>query len=100
MSDDHWSRVEQIYHGALEHPPEQRTRFIDEACCDNSSLRREVESLLAYHDRGDALLEGQALRRMIEDMTSIGIGPGDLVGPYEIMARVGKGGMSEVSTEL
>jgi serine/threonine protein kinase/Tol biopolymer transport system component len=96
MSDDHWSRVEQIYHGALEHPPEQRTRFIDEACCDNSSLRREVESLLAYHDRGDALLEGQALRRMIEDMTSIGIGPGDLVGPYEIMARVGKGGMSEV----
>ena len=66
MSDDRWSRVEKIYHAALEHTPEQRAGFIAEACASDSSLRREVESLLAYHGRGDALLEakrGSALHR-------------------------------------
>jgi serine/threonine-protein kinase len=96
MSDEHWSRVERIYHAALEHTPEQRAGFIAETCSSDSGLRREVESLLAYHGRGDALLETKGVQRVIGAMIPTGVEPGASLGPYQILALAGKGGMGEV----
>jgi eukaryotic-like serine/threonine-protein kinase len=96
MSDDHWSKIETIYHAALEHTPEQRAGFITQACSSDSGLRREVESLLAYHGRGDALLEAKGVQRVIGAMIAINMEPGASVGPYQILAQAGKGGMGEV----
>jgi hypothetical protein len=47
LSQDEWRRVEEVYHEALEHRPESRAAFVIAACGAESSLRREVESLLA-----------------------------------------------------
>ncbi|MGI8958624.1 MAG: protein kinase domain-containing protein, partial [Bryobacteraceae bacterium] len=88
--------VETIYHAALEHTPEQRAGFIAQACSSDSGLRREVESLLAYHGRGDALLEAKGVQRVIGAMIAINIEPGASLGPYQILAKAGKGGMGEV----
>jgi Tol biopolymer transport system component len=96
MSDDRWSRVEQIYHAALERTPEERAGFIAQACSSDSGLRREVESLLAYHGRGDALLEAKGVQRVIGAMIAINLEPGASIGPYKILAQAGKGGMGEV----
>jgi eukaryotic-like serine/threonine-protein kinase len=96
MSDDRWFRIEQIYHAALERTPEQRSGFIAEACSSDSSLRREVESLLEYHGRGDALLERRRVQCVIDATTPTTVEPGASLGPYEILAGAGKGGMGEV----
>jgi serine/threonine protein kinase/Tol biopolymer transport system component len=96
MSDDRWSRIEQIYHAALQRTPEQRAGFIAEACSNDSKLQREVESLLEYQSRGDALLDRKNVQRLIEATMPTSVEPGALLGPYQILSRAGKGGMGEV----
>src|ERR1700751_4207694 len=96
MSDERWDRIEQIYHAAVELPPEQRVDFLADACSSDASLRAEGESLLEYHGCGDALLEKKGVQAIIHTMTAIALEPGTRLGPYEILARVGKGGMGDV----
>ena len=55
LNQEQWRRVEEIYHEALEHRPESRIAFVTAACGADSSLWREVESLLAT-DGADALV--------------------------------------------
>src|ERR1700747_2315197 len=95
MAEDRWSIIEQIYHAALERTPEQRARFINEACASDVSLRREVQSLLAYRGRGDVLLDRQEIQHAIDAMMPIRLELGASLGPYELLAQVGKGGMGE-----
>jgi serine/threonine-protein kinase len=47
MIPDRWQRVEDLYHRALECPPDRRAAFLAGACGDRET-RHEVESLLAY----------------------------------------------------
>ena len=51
MKPERWQQVEHLYHAALEHAPDERTAFLDEACGGDRSVRQEVESLLAYDER-------------------------------------------------
>ena len=60
LSQEEWRRVEEVYHEALEHRPESRAAFVTAACGVDSSLRREVESLLAA-DGADALVDQPAM---------------------------------------
>jgi serine/threonine-protein kinase len=47
MDDERWHHVEQLYHRALEYPPDHRGAFLDHACGGDPGVRDEVESLLA-----------------------------------------------------
>jgi eukaryotic-like serine/threonine-protein kinase len=97
MSDLPWSRVEEIYHAALERSPELRAAFLAEICASDFELRREVESLLAQS--GDAMdtsawvhiTANQELWRQTPLLQA-----GTALGPYKIMRRIGAGGMREV----
>ena len=60
MTPDAWLRVKAIVQEALERAPDARTVFVADACRDDASLRREVESLLAAHDRAGAFIEAPA----------------------------------------
>jgi serine/threonine protein kinase len=44
--DDRWEQVKDLLHQALQLGPEQRARFLTDACSSDNSLRAEVESLL------------------------------------------------------
>ena len=52
MDPERWRQVGELFHRALEHGPEDRPRFLDEACDGDAALRAEVDSLLAHHDDG------------------------------------------------
>ncbi|HEU4937838.1 MAG TPA: protein kinase [Vicinamibacterales bacterium] len=82
-------RVSEIYHRALDRPPEHRAAFLDEACGTDAALRAEVESRLAY-DAGSFLEAPAAV--MAEATTMVG----RRLGPYSIVAPLGAGGMGEV----
>jgi eukaryotic-like serine/threonine-protein kinase len=90
MTPERWQEVKRILAGVLERTPEQRHAFLDQACPE-PTLRREVESLFAAHDQG----EGDFFERLA---TANGepLKPGDKIGPYEILARIGAGGMGVV----
>jgi eukaryotic-like serine/threonine-protein kinase len=86
MEPERWNHIERLYHAALEREPGGRTAFLTEACPD-LEVRREVESLLGFDGAG-SVLERPAWEKSLR--------AGERVGPYEILDRIGKGGMGEV----
>ena len=95
-----WRRIEELCHEALERDPPERNSFLRAACAGDEVLRREVESLLAGQPEESEFLGGsmlQAVARAVMDGSDSG---GSLVGrrmgAYDVVARIGAGGMGVV----
>src|SRR5947207_3045003 len=90
--------VEEIFHAALDQEPDQVARFVDTACEGDELLRREVEALLASHQRAGGFIETSAVgitTRIIENGQS-NLLVDRTIGHYKISKRIGTGGMGEV----
>ena len=61
MTPDRWQQVEKLCQAALELEESQRKTFLDQACAGDEELRREVESLLKFDQRGGQFIEEPAL---------------------------------------
>ena len=66
MKQELWRKAEELFHAALERPPEARRAFLDEACGEDSELRRQVEVLVAKDERAGSLLEKPVLADVME----------------------------------
>jgi len=90
------SEVERICVGALEHPSSERAAFVLEACQGDAALQHEVESLLAHAARADRFLAQPALHADAALAGLSGLSIGQRLGAYQVIARLGAGGMGEV----
>jgi len=61
MKPERWQQIERLYHAALEREAGERSAFLAAACGGDEALRREVESLLRFHERADQFIEAPAL---------------------------------------
>jgi serine/threonine protein kinase len=97
MASDRWEQISQIYDAALGVAKAERPAFLESYCQGDEELRREVESLLAYDQQAQQLLDRPAMQIAAEKLASE---PPSLVGrklgPYEIQLVLGAGGMGEV----
>lgn len=57
MTPERWQQVKDILHQALELKREERSGFLDRACPNDESLRREVESLLEVQGQAEGFME-------------------------------------------
>src|SRR5262245_47897064 len=101
MRPERWRQIDRLYQAALERDATRRGAFLDEACAGDEELRREVESLLAAHEKAkeaEDFLNQPALQVAAEAMAhdqaqSLA---GRKLGRYQILSLLGRGGMGEV----
>jgi serine/threonine protein kinase len=94
---EHAELVAELFKSAAELAPQDRQSFLEERCRSNPELRAEVESLLETHGRAEKFLERPALDLAAENFARTGaFAAGEVVGNYEIVSLIGRGGMGEV----
>lgn len=94
MANDNWNRIKEIVDEAIHREPKERPAFLDEVCRGDDSIRREVESLLSSFERADGFMEAPAFDAVTEEIHTLN--NSQKVGHYEIVRRLGEGGMGIV----
>ena len=103
-----------IFDHAAEIPfPDERHKYVAEACGGDADLRQRVDALLAAYERAGSFLEtpAAAAAAAIAEGLEIGAtsdwttdpatpplreGPGSVIGPYKLLEQIGEGGMGVV----
>ena len=89
-----WPRLQEVFDGALALTLEARPAYLAAACDGDEALRHEAELLLASHDQAASFLETPATLSVstagARDLE------GQRIGPYQLVSRIGAGGMGEV----
>ena len=109
MTPERWQQVEAIFQEALDLLPEERGRYLAEACAHDVSLKSDVETLLSQHESAGDLLEqplyGETELNALGSFDSLAAfaNPHDAdpmlgrrLGAYQIEREVGRGGMGAV----
>jgi eukaryotic-like serine/threonine-protein kinase len=96
MDQKLWQRAEDIFHAALERPPEERQRFLHQACGEDVELRRQVEQLVSKAEQTGSFLEEPVLADLTAAAGARASLLGRQVGPYRVLSLLGAGGMGEV----
>jgi Tol biopolymer transport system component len=95
-SDSGWERVRALFHAIIQRPRAEWSGFLEQECADDESLRREVDSLLASHERAGGFLERAPMPVFRDVLAAAPLAPGARLGVFEITGTLGAGGMGEV----
>src|SRR5262245_63024750 len=98
MNPERWRQIDQLLDEALELQPEERAAFLAVACAGDESLRLEVESLLRSDEAAESFIEEPAtalVAEVIAEQPAEALA-GQRISHYQILSRLGAGGMGEV----
>ncbi|HEY3039386.1 MAG TPA: serine/threonine-protein kinase [Pyrinomonadaceae bacterium] len=98
MTPERWQKIENVLQAALDRAPHERTSFLDDACLGDPKLKEEATSLIDAYDEAGDFIEQPALvqnaRVLVGDDLDSKLGRS--IGPYNLIERLGVGGMGEV----
>jgi serine/threonine protein kinase len=98
MKSERWQKVKQIFEDAIEIESSLRPAFVEEACSGDASLRVEVQRLIDSFDDAGSFMErppSSEVASLIVERRDM-LASGQKFSRYDIVARVGAGGMGEV----
>src|SRR5258708_39676874 len=87
-----------VFTEALRLPPEDRDRYLSEACKEDVESRRRVEALLQAYEQAGDFLGRSASGRPARPAQAFPAGgkPGDRSGHYKLRKKIGEGGCGGV----
>ena len=96
MTRERWEAAVALFEAALERPPADRQRFLDEATASDPGLREQVAAMLRANSAAHPVLDATSGRVS----AAVGAAPpaieGRQIGPYEVHQQIGRGGMATV----
>jgi eukaryotic-like serine/threonine-protein kinase len=97
MTPERWRQVKGLLAEALEAEPAARPAFLDRICTGDDALRGDLERMLAA-DQAAGYLDEASLSAWAQEMfpDDPGTWAGCRVGAYQIVEKIGAGGMAEV----
>jgi serine/threonine protein kinase len=95
VTSERLREIERLFHEVRERAPAERDAWLARACADDSTLRREVESLLAQPRAGMLDAPVGALVAGLVAPASV-LSTGRRIGVFEVQGLLGVGGMGEV----
>lgn len=96
MTPERWQEVDRLLKAALELEPAKRSEFLAAATDDDPDLRREVESLLAFHGRAGDFLAAPPAEAAADFLRRSESRSGETIGHYLLGRELGRGGMGVV----
>ena len=95
MTPERWQKIEGIFHEAEAAPPGERTAVLERLCEGDDNLRREIEQLL-NEDSTDTDFGGAIRAHVGKVFDAQGIAENQRFGRYQLVRRIGQGGMGAV----
>mgnify|MGYP005853636901 CR=1 FL=1 len=90
-----WREIERLFGEAADLPPTERAGFLDHACAGDTTLRGEVESLLASDpQRQQGFIENKVAHAAALAVHTLPVQR--RAGPWELLSEIGRGGMGTV----
>jgi tetratricopeptide (TPR) repeat protein len=86
------AKVEELFEAARSRPPDERARYLDEACGRDTELRVAVESLLTAHSAAGRFLNTPTVTLPPPGSPA----SGTMIGRYKLLETIGEGGYGTV----
>jgi Tol biopolymer transport system component len=96
MTPERWLQIKEIFTSALAIAPVERSDFLLKACGSDEKLRKEIESLIVAHELTGSFIDSPAYKVAEKAFATPNLTPGQRIGHYEIVSKIGRGGMGEV----
>jgi serine/threonine-protein kinase len=101
-----WSRIDELLDAALDVPPAERARWLDEACAGDRELRATVARLLSRAEKDDDPLRplggmagplwDEVVRELESETVPEDLPAGHALGDYRVQGVLARGGMGTV----
>jgi serine/threonine protein kinase len=97
VTPESWKRVESVLEGALDLAATERSVYLDRECGGDTTMRREIETLLSYEAEAGEVVAG-AVENAAElfQTPELGLTAGERIGVYRVVREIGRGGMGTV----
>jgi eukaryotic-like serine/threonine-protein kinase len=94
--EQRWQQAQRIYESALARETAARPAYLADVCVGDEGLRKEIETLLENAASAEHFIEQPAIAAPGALAGLSGLSIGHCIGPYQIVAKLGAGGMGEV----